>query len=54
VRTKLLSPTRLADEIVLACEARRSELIRPRSARLLFALMQLSPRLGDWLIKRLT
>jgi short-subunit dehydrogenase len=54
VRTKLLSPTRLADEIVRACEARRSELIRPRSARLFFALMQLSPRLGDWLVKWLT
>lgn len=54
VRTGLLSPTRLADDIIRACERRRAELIRPRSARLLFALSQLSPRLGDWLIKRLT
>ncbi|HEV3340991.1 MAG TPA: SDR family NAD(P)-dependent oxidoreductase [Pirellulales bacterium] len=54
VRTKLLSPTHLAAEIVRACETRRSELIRPRSARLLFVLQQISPRLGDWLVKRLT
>ena len=54
VRTRLLSPQRLAAEIVRACETRRSELIRPRSARLLLVLQQLSPRLGDWLVKRLT
>jgi short-subunit dehydrogenase len=54
VRTKALSPERLADEIVWACEKRRLELIRPRKARILFALAQLSPRLGDWLVKRFT
>jgi uncharacterized protein len=54
VRAKALSPSRLAGEIVRACERRQSELVRPRSARLLFALTQLSPRLGDWLVKRLT
>lgn len=54
VRAKALSPSRLAEEIVRACERRQSELIRPRSARLLFALMQISPRLADWLVKRLT
>lgn len=54
VRTKAILPERLAEEIVRACETRRSELIRPRSARLLFALAQLSPRLGDWLVLKLT
>jgi short-subunit dehydrogenase len=54
VRTRLLSAERLAAEIVRACETRRSELVRPRSARLLFILQQISPRLGDWLVKRLT
>ncbi|HVA45541.1 MAG TPA: SDR family NAD(P)-dependent oxidoreductase [Pirellulales bacterium] len=54
VRTKALSPERLAQEIVRACETRRSELVRPRLARLLFAVAQLSPGLGDWLVKRLT
>ncbi|HET6883586.1 MAG TPA: SDR family NAD(P)-dependent oxidoreductase [Pirellulales bacterium] len=54
VRTKALSPERLADEIVRACETRRLELIRPRKARLLFALAQLFPRLGDWLVIKFT
>lgn len=54
VRTKALSPDRLADEIVRACDTRRPELVRPRAARLLFALAQLSPRLGDWLVLKLT
>lgn len=54
VRTKLLSAQRLAEEIVRACEHRRSELIRPRKARVLFALSQLWPRLGDWLVRRFT
>lgn len=54
VRTKALSPERLAAEIVRACETRRPEIVRPRAARLLFALAQLSPRLGDWLVRRLT
>jgi short-subunit dehydrogenase len=54
VRTKALSPEKLAAEIVRACETRRAELVRPRSARLLFALAQLSPRLGDWLVVKFT
>ena len=54
VKTNALSPQRLADEIVRACERRRTEIVRPRSARLIFALAQLSPRLGDWLVERLT
>lgn len=54
VRTKGLSPQRLADEIVRACETRRAEIVRPRLARLIFALSQLSPGLGDWLVKHLT
>ena len=54
VRSRPQSPKRLAEEIIRACETRRVELIRPRSARLLFVLMQISPRFGDWLIRRLT
>ena len=54
VRTQALVPARLADDIVRACESRRAELVRPRSARLLFALAQLWPRLGDWLVVRFT
>jgi len=49
-----ISPAFLAERIVRACERRQLELIVPRRARLLFALAQLSPRLGDWLIRRMT
>lgn len=54
VKTKAIPPERLAEQIVDACERRRAELIVPRSARILFTLMQLSPRLADWLIDRAT
>ncbi len=54
VKTKALDPDRLAGEILTACQRRDPELIRPRKARLLFVLSQWSPRLGDWLIRRMT
>jgi short-subunit dehydrogenase len=54
VRTPFLPPEKLAAAILRACEKRKSELIFPRSARLLFALAQLSPRLGDWIVRRTT
>lgn len=54
VRARAIRPDDLARRIVEACRRRRSELIVPRSARLLFALMQLSPRLGDYLVRRMT
>jgi hypothetical protein len=44
----------LAQRILRACEKRQAELIAPARARLLFALAQLSPSLGDWLIRRKT
>jgi len=40
--------------IVRACEKRKAELIVPRYARILFAVAQLWPRLGDWLVLRMT
>ena len=52
VKTRPLDPHRLARDILNACQHRRPELVRPRLARILFALAQLSPRLGDWLIRR--
>lgn len=51
-RVKSLDPDRLAADILKACESRRLELIAPAKARLLFAISQLSPRLGDWLLQR--
>lgn len=52
VKTKAIDPAELAREIVAACQARRSEIIRPAKARLLFLAMQISPRLADWLVRR--
>ncbi|MGI9457382.1 MAG: SDR family NAD(P)-dependent oxidoreductase, partial [Aeoliella sp.] len=49
-----LDPHNLAERILKACQRRRSELVLPRKARLLFVLNQISPRLGDWLLKRMT
>jgi short-subunit dehydrogenase len=49
-----IDPHRLAVQILRACESRQAELIVPRRARLLFALSQLSPRLGDWLLRKMT
>jgi uncharacterized protein len=54
VRTRAIPPETLAAAILRACERRKSELIFPRSARLLFALQQLSPKLGDWIVRRTT
>lgn len=54
VKTKAISPDWLAEQIVRACERRQGELIVPRAARILFTLMQLSPRLADWLVRRTT
>lgn len=54
VKVGRISPTKLAAKIVTACERRKPELVVPAKARLLFAIAQLSPRLGDWLINKLT
>jgi len=54
VKTKLIDPDRLAAAVVRACEQRRAELVWPGKARMLFALAQLSPSLGDWLVRRMT
>lgn len=52
-RVRATDPAWLAEKIVSACDARRSELVVPRKARILFALGQLFPDWGDWLLKRL-
>jgi uncharacterized protein len=49
-----VDPKWLAGKILRACEQRRAELVVPARARLLFAISQLSPRLGDWLLSRVT
>lgn len=47
-----LDPDLLAQRILKACEQRRPELVLPGRARLLFAAGALSPRLGDWLLRK--
>ncbi|HEX3655796.1 MAG TPA: SDR family oxidoreductase [Pirellulales bacterium] len=51
VKTRAVRPEKIAAAILQACEQRRGELIFPPTARILFALMQLSPRLADWLVR---
>jgi NAD(P)-dependent dehydrogenase (short-subunit alcohol dehydrogenase family) len=54
VKVSAIPPKYLAKRIIRSCERRQSELVLPGRARLLFALAQLSPRLGDWLLRRMT
>jgi NAD(P)-dependent dehydrogenase (short-subunit alcohol dehydrogenase family) len=54
VKTRAIAPQRLAEMILRACQQRRPELVVPGRARLLFALSQLFPRLGDWIVLRKT
>jgi uncharacterized protein len=53
-KVSAIDPRELAQRILRACERRDAELIVPRRARLLFAISQLSPRLGDWLLRKMT
>ncbi len=54
VRVRATPPQRLADAILRACQRRRPELVMPGKARLLFAISQLFPSLGDWIVRRKT
>jgi uncharacterized protein len=53
VKVRRIDPDWLATRILQACERRQPELIVPAKARLLFALAALSPRLGDWLVRKM-
>jgi short-subunit dehydrogenase len=53
-KMRAINPHWLAERILRACEERQAELIVPKRARWLFAVTQLSPRLGDWLLRRMT
>lgn len=52
VKLKGIPPEKLAEKIVSACEKRKKEIVVPAKARILFSISQLSPSLGDWLLKR--
>jgi NAD(P)-dependent dehydrogenase (short-subunit alcohol dehydrogenase family) len=53
-KLKALDLTRLAEKILASCEARQPELVLPSKVRFLLALSALSPKLGDWLLKKST
>ena len=54
VKLKGIRPELLAKRIRVACERREVELVLPWKARVLFALGQLWPKLGDWLLTKFT
>ncbi|HOM19283.1 MAG TPA: hypothetical protein PLQ00_18270, partial [Thermoguttaceae bacterium] len=54
VKIDAAQPERLARAILRAAEKRKPELVYPRKARVFFALSQIWPALGDWLLVRLT
>jgi len=51
VRVRAIPPDVLARRILQACQRRQPEIVVPAKARLLFALCQLFPSLGDRLIR---
>ncbi|MCI0491849.1 MAG: SDR family NAD(P)-dependent oxidoreductase [Planctomycetes bacterium] len=53
-KVSAIDPRKLTERILRACERRDAELVVPGRAKLLFALSQLSPRLGDWLLRKMT
>lgn len=53
-RVKAIDPEWLAREILAASRRGRCELVVPGKTRILFALGRVSPRLGDWLLRRST
>jgi len=54
VRLSGIRPEKIARAIVAGCERRKPELVFPARLRVLFALGQLFPSLGDWLVKKMT
>jgi short-subunit dehydrogenase len=54
VKLKGIDCDHLATMILTACERRHPELVVPWKARVLFAVSQMFPTLGDWLLRRMT
>ncbi|HBO44861.1 MAG TPA: hypothetical protein DD670_13210 [Planctomycetaceae bacterium] len=53
-RTRAIDPQWLAQRILRSCEQRQPELVVPMKARIMFALAQLWPSLGDRILLRYT
>lgn len=54
IKLKGIDPQRLARRILTACQRRKKELVVPCKSKMLFAMSQLSPSLGDWVVNRMT
>jgi hypothetical protein len=54
VKINTLSPDYMAQRILRACQRRQPELVVPAKARLLFAISQLFPSLGDWIVRKMS
>jgi short-subunit dehydrogenase len=54
VKARQIDPAELAQRILTACERRRPEIVMPAKARLVFAVAQLWPSLGDYLLRKFT
>ncbi|GHT27894.1 oxidoreductase [Planctomycetales bacterium] len=54
VKVSKIKPDYLAKKILRYCELRRPELVIPAKSRLLFAISQLFPSLGDYLVRKNT
>jgi uncharacterized protein len=54
VQVRAIAPEWLARQVLRACQRRKPELVVPSRARLLFAIQQLWPGLGDWIVLRQT
>jgi short-subunit dehydrogenase len=50
VKLRAINANQLAERVWRACERRRPELIVPTKARWLFAISQLFPAWGDWIL----
>jgi NAD(P)-dependent dehydrogenase (short-subunit alcohol dehydrogenase family) len=53
-RLKAIDPVVLAKRILTASEARSPELVVPAKTKILFALAQLWPAFGDWILQKKT
>lgn len=54
VKLKGIPPAQLASRILQAARGGRPDLVVPGKARLLFAIGQLWPALGDWIVRKMT
>ncbi|MDO4587623.1 MAG: SDR family NAD(P)-dependent oxidoreductase [Planctomycetia bacterium] len=54
VKVHKIDPVWLAQKIIQYCEKRKPELIVPGKAKILFAISQLFPSLGDWIVLKKT